>query len=79
MGRTKKAPRLYILVRISLCRIFSKETLENMMIYDSMHHKELYSEYLECSITGETKELLYKQMFGKKEQEATKDTWILYE
>ena len=66
MGRTKKAPRLYILVRISLCRIFSKETLENMMIYDSMHHKELYSEYLDCSITGETKELLYKKMFGEE-------------
>ena len=66
MGRTKKAPRLYILVRISLCRIFSKETLENMMIYDSMHHKELYSEYLECSITYETKELLYKKMFGEE-------------
>ena len=66
MGRTKKAPRLYILVRISLCRIFSKEILENMMIYDSMHHKELYSEYLDCSITGETKELLYKKMFGEE-------------
>ena len=65
MGRTKKAPRLYILVRISLCRIF-KEILENMMIYDSMHHKELYSEYLDCSITGETKELLYKKMFGEE-------------
>ena len=66
MGRTKKGPRLYILVRISSCRIFSIDILENIMIYDSMLHKELYSEYLECGITYETKELLYKKMFGEE-------------
>lgn len=44
-----------------------------MIIYDFMHHKELYDEYIECNITGETKELLYQRVCREERTRSDKE------